>query len=256
MAIVCVSQENKVDLLRLVYLGDDKIDILQKVTKLSDDDDDIKTINKYRYQLENDLKRQIVVVRGHDKFYHAIGMKFPRNCPMDSSDEEAIDEYRTAQIYVTEKSLAVTEILTKGIEEKVIGAIDFADYSSSNAPPTSVMTNINSMLQTNYPERAYRLILCDPPFWIRAILLVFKVFLAPQTQEKIVSVYGPDNKQEVIGELIDTDQAMEFLLPGGQLSNSIDTTKILNQPFHFLYDADMPIILQQQKEQHQQVIIE
>jgi CRAL/TRIO domain len=193
-------------------------------------------IVRYRNYIVKDTRKQCIAVRGRDKFNRAIAMKFQRTEPMNATDNDEVLAYRITQIFLTEKTNAVTEILSYGFIDNSITILDYTNYKSSNLPPYTIFCDVILMLQSHYPERAYRIILSDPPFFLRTGYYMLRPFIATATQEKILMVSGVDAKQQTFGNLIDTKQAMTYLLPNGHLTTPIDIDKVLNQPFHALYD--------------------
>lgn len=226
-------QELHVDLIRATFLKslDDAI-----VIRFNDDEKTI--INKYRSYVMNDTKKQLVAVRGRDRLNRAIVLKFQRIAPMDVNDIDDVMAYKITNIYLAEKANAVTEISSLGMEEKSISVFDYANYNSSNLPPYQVVFDTITTLQAHYPERAYKVILSEPPFFLRTGYSMLRPFLSQATQEKVQMLSGFDAKQQALEDIIDIDQAMPFLLPDGQLTSEIDAEKVINQPFHFLYDDD------------------
>lgn len=122
-----------------------------------------------------------MVVRGMDRDSRAVAIKMPR-----TSSETNEEAFITAQLYIAERAIAATEILSEGIEEKVVAVFEFGDYSSSNAPPFRVMRAMAQILQRNYPERLSHLCILDPPFFMRTVYTLIHPFLRPDTKEKVI----------------------------------------------------------------------
>lgn len=189
----------------------------------------------FRSMIKNDLDRQPMLVRGHDLSNRAILIKFPR-----ISTETDVEAYVMAHIYVAERAMASTEILSRGKEEKIIVVFDFADYSSSCKPPLSAMRLLVPLLQTNYPERVDHIVIVEPSFWMRAVFKLLSPFMDPHTMEKIVLVNGEEQRINKLNPLVSVEQAMPFMLPNGQLSSKVDINHYLeNVPFFSLYDAEV-----------------
>jgi hypothetical protein len=71
---------------------------------------------------------------------------------------------------------------------------------------------------------------------MRSIWRVLKPFVHPDTRDKLVMANG-DKKTEVVGQLVDEDQAMPFLLPTGKLSDDVSVERYAREvPFHCSYD--------------------
>lgn len=146
-------------------------------------EEDAKVAEKYRAYIEDELSNQIMVVRGMDRESHAMVIKMPRESP-----ETNEDAFITAQLYIAERAIAATEMISQGEKEKVIAIFEFGTYSSSNAPPLRVMRAMTQILQHNYPERLYHLVILDPPFFMRSIYILIHPFLSADTSEKVIMI--------------------------------------------------------------------
>jgi CRAL/TRIO domain len=200
-----------------------------------------------------------MVVRGHDRHKRAVFMKMARQAP--STDEQA---YFLAQLYLLERAIAATEVTSRGTQEKVTVIFDFYNYSSSNSPPFTTVRKTLNLLQRFYPERLAKLLILDPPFWVRGVYAAVSPLLAPETRERITLVTGTrassseerasssedlgsdTNGDEsrmsardlLVAELIDPSQAMPLLISCGKLKGDIDICHFMhNVPFHSLYDS-------------------
>ncbi len=188
---------------------------------------------KYRSYISQDLASQMAVVRGHDKDERAMILIFPRVSADSYSDEAFI----ITILYTMERAIACTEALSKGRHEKIIAVLYFAHFHFSHSPSLTAVKKLASILQHRYPERLKNLVVIDPPFWIRAMYSLVKPFLDPDTRQKFILASGDKGKQQVLSNLIDIDQAMPFMLPGGRLSDPVDVDRYTSQvPFHCLYD--------------------
>lgn len=201
------------------------------IPNLSEDEKTI--IYDQKRLLEEDLKKQSIAVRGYDREMHSILIKLNRVLPSYETD---LQSYETAQIFICEKAVAVNEVLTKGIGEKSLSIWDFSELAYANLPPWSLRISLIRILQEHYPERAAKLVILDSPYWFRTMYSVIQPFLSTATQEKVLLINGDEAKREVLEPILDCDQAMPFMLPEGQLTSPIDNERVMNQPFHFLYD--------------------
>ena len=194
---------------------------------------DADLMESYRRLILNDLARQPMVVRGHDVSNRAVLIKFPR-----ISAETDVEAYVMAHIYVAERAMAATEVLSRGKEEKIVVCLDFADYSSSCKPPLSAMRLLIPLLQMNYPERVDHIVIVEPSLWMRALFKLLGPFIDPHTKEKIVMVNGEDQRVDRLQPLISKDQAMPFMLPDGELTSEVSVDRYLEEvPFFSLYDT-------------------
>jgi hypothetical protein len=195
-----------------------------------------ETESEYRSHIVSELEKQTMVVRGHDRDSRAILFK---GCRTESKTSEKA--YMLAQIYLAERTIALTELLSKGKEEKLILVFDFAEYDSAHSPPFGVLKSTVTMVQKIYPDRLQRLFVLDPPFWMRSVYTMLYPFLAVETREKVHLVSGNEQKERLLSEYIDPQQAMPLMLSDGQLTSEIDIDHFLNRvSFHRLYD-DVPL---------------
>jgi hypothetical protein len=162
-----------------------------------------------------------------------------------------------AHIYIAERAMAATELLTKGNTGKVTAVFDFSTYDSTNSPPVKLMIDTIKMLQAHYPERLGKALILDAPFWMQAVFKVVSAFLAEETRAKVSIVssgslsslwpFGsssPESTREaIVREVVDSSQAMPFMLPDAQLNSEILIERQLKEvPFHELYDFDKLIL--------------
>jgi hypothetical protein len=191
---------------------------------------------EYRSHIVSELKKQTMVVRGHDRDSRAILFK---GCRTESKTSEKA--YTLAQIYLAERTIAATELLSKGKREKLLLVFDFQAYVSAHSPPFGVLRDSIKLVQLLYPDRVKHIFILDPPFWMRGVYTVLYPFIAIKTREKISLVSGNEQKESLLSEYIDPQQAMPFMLSDGQLTSEIDVDHFLNRvPFHLLYD-DVPV---------------
>jgi hypothetical protein len=187
---------------------------------------------KFRSLIVPDIAKQNAFVRGRDKEGLAI-MTIKARTEIASEDEAFLN----TQIYVMERALATTEALSMGKKEMIMVVLDFGDFTSSLAPPWNAITALSSILQHSYSCRLKRLLIIDPPFWMRTMYGFLKPFLELDTSQKFVMISGDIQKMTIFSEFIDDDQAMPFMLPSGKLTESVDLGRFLEVvPFHCLYD--------------------
>jgi hypothetical protein len=195
-------------------------------------DEESEQAEKFRSLIVPDIEKQSSFVRGKDKEGLAI-MTIKARTEIASEDEAFI----TTQIYVMERALATTEASSLGKKEKIMVVLDFGDFTSSKAPALYAIKALASILQHCYSERLRRLLIIDPPFWMRTMYGLLKPFLEADTSQKFVMISGDSEKTTIFSEFIDDDQAMPFMLPSGNLTESVDLERFLEVvPFHCLYD--------------------
>jgi hypothetical protein len=192
--------------------------------------------SEYRSHIVSELEKQTMVVRGHDRDSRAILFK---GCRTESETDEKA--YTLAQIYLAERTIASTELLSKGKEEKLVLVFDFQGYVSAHSPPFGVLRDTVKLVQLLYPDRVKHIFILDPPFWMRGVYTILYPFIAIETREKISLVSGNEQKERLLSEYIDPQQAMPLMLSDGQLTSEIDIDHFLKRvPFHLLYD-DVPL---------------
>jgi CRAL/TRIO domain len=131
-----------------------------------------------------------------------------------------------------ERAIAVTETHSEGALEKIMVVLDFKTFKSSLAPSWNAIKRVATILQNRYPERLKKLVVIDPPFWMRTMYSLLNPFLDPETKAKFVVVSGDHKKQTVLSEFIDVEQAMPWMLPKGKLVDPVDIGSYLKQvPF-------------------------
>jgi hypothetical protein len=191
-------------------------------------------IEQCRARIERDLKHQLGVVRGQDIEGHAVLIYYSRaTAAIDD------DSFVWSLLYLMERALATTEYTSMGRLEKISVVLDFGNFAASLAPSWNAMQRATTSLQYYYPERLKRLIIIDPPFWMRTTYNMLKPFLDPETKLKFIMVSGDQQKIECLKQVIPESHAMPFMLPGGMLTDPVDGSKFFNEvPFHCLYDHD------------------
>jgi hypothetical protein len=195
-------------------------------------DEESEQAEKFRSLILPDIEKQSSFVRGKDKEGLAI-MTIKARTEIASEDEAFIN----TQLYVMERTLATTEALSMGKKEQIMVVLDFGDFTSSLAPPWNAIKEVVSILQHCYSCRLKRLLIIDPPYWMRATYAFLKPFLELDTSQKFVMISGDEQKMTIFSEYIDDDQAMPFMLPNGKLTKSVDLERFLEDvPFHCLYD--------------------
>jgi len=181
----------------------------------------------------SDQIKQNSFVRGHEKGGRSIIILRSRSAA--DTDEE---EFITSTIHTMERAIAVTEHDTNSKQEKVMVVLDFGEFKSSLSPSLHSAKRMSAILQNHYPERLYKLIVIDPPFWMRTMYNLLKPFLDPETKKKFMMATGDKQKENMFKELVDDAQAMPFMIPSGKLTDPVDIEHFLKVvPFHCPYDG-------------------
>jgi hypothetical protein len=126
------------------------------------------------------MEKQYVVMRGHDRDNRTIMIRFLRT--QTGTTEEA---YVLAMIYMAERSVAATEFLSMGTEERSIAVYDYNGFDSSNAPPFKIQATAATLLQKICPERLQILVMVEPLFWLRGVLSLLNPFLSESITSRI-----------------------------------------------------------------------
>ena len=136
---------------------------------------------KIRDMVYADMTSQPVIMKGNDNNGRAVLFKGSRVKEGGGSEEE----YLTTQLYIAERANACTEFMSRGRHEKIVAVFDFSTYKSAHAPPIKWQLSAIRKIQHMYPERLYKLILLEPPLWVRAVYHTLRGFLPTTTQGKI-----------------------------------------------------------------------
>jgi hypothetical protein len=179
--------------------------------------DDAKQLIYYETIIAYDLQIQTMAIRGHDKQNRPILIRQSRQSPWiynnnnsnNNDDENDVDKddtskgymndtsitaidmdqsYEWAQLYMSERAIAIGEILNHGRNDKLSVFFDYTVYNSRNAPPMNVLIRTITTLQTHYPERLGKAVIIDAPFWMTTIIQMVSPFLAKKTRDKIVAI--------------------------------------------------------------------
>jgi hypothetical protein len=188
--------------------------------------------------IRQDLQRQPMVVRGHDKKQQAVVYKPTRKAAgVVLEEEDAQEAYLVTQLYTAERAVATTEYLSRGTCQKITVLFSFQNYDSSNSPPLASLKDSVAVLQSLYPERLQTLVILEPPFWMRATYNLLYPFLSYATRDKVQLASGSKNTDTILRTLLDPDQAMKEVLHDGNLVKPVDLEQYLQQvPSHRLYD--------------------
>ena len=189
---LALRKEHRVDLVRLAGEAEN-LENNSQFTK-----EEKETVHRYRLLLEEELGTQLTLVGGLDKDQRAVALRFSR-----TKADTNVEAYLVAQMYIAERATAATEFYSRGLHEKVVAIAEYKDYSSTNAPPMLSLREMIATLQQLYPERLFKMVMTDPPFWMRTLYNILYPLLAKKTTEKMVMTTGKEQKQEALEQLID-----------------------------------------------------
>jgi hypothetical protein len=221
-------QEYNIDVLRLCFVPDAPFA----------SDDDKQLCERYQSLIEEEIPKQLIAVRGKDNMNRPILVYLSRQ---ESSPEFDTEAFILARLYALERAIAAVEYLSFGKEEKMMCMFRTGGYQQAHMPPLTAVKQAVTVLQGNYPERLEKFVMLDPPFWMRSIHAILRIFLDEDTASKIVMVSGDSERLTKLNEIMSKDQAMPFMLPEGELTSPIDPMYFLHQvPYHCLYDECNP----------------
>ena len=127
-------KDNDIDLLRVCFN--------KASSPIEFDERTERRIEEMEAHVESDLKKQIVIMRGHDRESHAMMIKFAR---VDSGTTE--ETYVLSQIYMADRSTAATEFLSMGKQERSCAVYDYNGFESKNSPPFQAQVSAATQLQ-------------------------------------------------------------------------------------------------------------
>jgi len=222
---ITYREEFKIDLIRLIRKAAslDEMDLT---------DDDKATVRRYRGYLEKEFENQMTVSGGLDKKDRAVAIRFSRKKP--DTDMEA---YLVGQVYGSERACAATEFYTLGKLEKFVAITEYADYNSSNAPPMLSLREMIVKTTCMYPERLHKMVVTDPPFWMRTLFTLLYPLLSQATKEKMVLTLGPAEKEKAVRELIDVESSLPMASTADWTMSyeGVDIQQYLDQHMHLTY---------------------
>ena len=146
-----------------------------------------KTAQQMRQYVQSDMTKQAIIMRkgpgGHNDNNHQprpIMWKYPRR-----KGGTTESEYVMTQLFAAEKSNAVVEYMSKGKEQSIMAIFDFSSMSSKHSPALSWQITALQTIQHLYPERLQKLVVLEPPLWIRGLFISIKPFMSKTTSNKI-----------------------------------------------------------------------
>lgn len=173
-----------------------------------------------------EMGRQVQVLKGQDKAGRAVLFKLPR-----TSGGTTEESYTRIQLYVAERSAAVTEFLSAGTEDTVC-AIFSLKGSGSGGPPLSWQLATVKLAQKVYPGRMGKVLILDAAFMARQIFNVIRPFLSSGLKETTAMVTGKEKAIQLAEVLEDPD----VFADNGSLKEPVDIERFLTEvPFYSSY---------------------
>jgi hypothetical protein len=167
-------KEHKLDLLKTCFSSPFPVD-----------EKDEKRSQEMAAMIQDDMEKQVVVMRGRDNGSRGVMIKYARFA--EGVSEES---YVLSQIYIAERSVAATEFLSLGTEERSCAVYDYTGFESKHSPPFGTQVVAATLLQKMFPERLQTLVMVEPPFWLRGVLTMLGPFLNTSISERIKMASG------------------------------------------------------------------
>ena len=226
-----LRQKYHVDLLRWMGVPEAQRPALDETEK--------ERLILYCQYISDEMQKQMTAVVGLDEARRAMILKGSR-----TNRDTHIEGYLMMQIYVAERAMALTEVASRGRQERVFVVFDFAGYVSSNAPPTLELRGALQDLQALYKERLHQLVIMDPPFFLNLIYNIVAPFLDSHTREKIAMVSGPAERLRVVTVSPERKAALScLLLPKEEKDYGVNVKTFLHEiSFHEYYNLATPPI--------------
>lgn len=134
-----------------------------------DEDQNSEEAVSLREDITEDMGKQLQFLRGQDKLGRAVLIKIPRTA--SGTSEQA---YIRQQLYVAERSAAVTEFMSLGKQDSVCAIFSMENQDSSKTPPLSWQYHTITLLQQLFPGRIGKVLILEAPFMIRQIFGAIK----------------------------------------------------------------------------------
>ena len=182
-------------------------------------------------RLENETGK--MYARGHDKEGRTLLYMRPA---MENTNVE-LDNMRHL-VYNLEKAISCSTSNEGNKDGKICLIIDYEGFQMRHAPSMSTSRKTLNILQHHYPERMYRVYLCNPPLLFRTVWAMVKPFVDPVTKEKVCFCHGEKGLAKIQQDM---EGYHHYLEPcaGGSIGNPIrkfQSIEYLSLPFHVSFD--------------------
>ena len=188
---------------------------------------------KLRQDLAEAMAQAEVFVQGYDKTGRALWIGVPR-----STRSFEPTAYIRSSIYTLERAIACSE--ANG-QDQVTAILDYEGYNHlRHNPPLHLSQQVLSTLRNHYVGRLHRIYLVNAPWTMRTLWKILKPFAGRETRQKLVFVSNcKDEKERILGPVVDSSQATTWMLPNGQQVNGpIDLKRFLDDiPFDQPYTS-------------------
>jgi hypothetical protein len=181
-----------------------------------------------RADVQFDMEHQLQVLHGVDKEGRAVVVKMPRQT--GGTTEQA---YIRDQLYVSERSAAVTEYISRGQHDTVCAIFNMQNQNSNVTPPLAWQLHTIKLLQSLAPGRMEKVVVLDAPFLMRGLFSAMTPFLSASLKESTFLVTGMAKTELLEQTLVSPN----ILSADGTLVELVDIEKYLCEtPFHLPYN--------------------
>ena len=152
-------------------------------------------------------------VMSYDKDGRATHIFVPRKT-LHHHPQYSIQE----SIYTMERAIACSRAPDRSVNA-IVDCRGFVPWRHS--PPLAVGTNFMTTFRHHYAGQVHKIFILDAPasfIWLWNN--IFKPFLGPSTQAKIVFVTGNQQKQTILGSYYDRNQVAEWMMPPTTTTNN------------------------------------
>ena len=173
-----------------------------------------------------------IYVRGYDKNGRAVLILRPGK----ENSKLGFDELNQMRhlVFFLERAIACTK--EKSNQEKFVLLVDYSGFSPFvHAPPMSTTKHSIVILQNHYPERMYRVYICNAPMYFRGFWAMVKPFLDQVTRDKLVVCSGKEGL-EVMQRDFDLEKVEECAFGTGHLREYNSKEYLLETPFNKTFD--------------------
>lgn len=142
------------------------------------------THDRMQQHILADIHRQPLIIRTSGSLeisdLSCYVIKFPRH-----SSGTTENEYIITQLYIAERTVAISELNSKGENEGITVVLDVSSYDKKYAPPLTWQFSAAKVLQLLYPERLRKVLIFKPPQWLRLVYSLLRPILSDRSSSKI-----------------------------------------------------------------------
>jgi hypothetical protein len=186
--------------------------------------------------VRQDMEKQFHILRGNDQYGQSVMIKYPRTKP-DTTESS----YVMAQIYMAERSTAVTEFMTRATRERSVAVFSYVGFDRSLSPGFTMQVAAATKLQQLYPERLETLVFVEPPFWLQGVLSLLHPFLSESITKRLVWATGSEEREKIFSSLLgpeNNNHAIPLMRKHGLLKSPVSLEHFLvHVPFVGTYDS-------------------